>query len=250
MPDTLFTGRHIKFFERLDSTNNYAAKLLSSGNCTDGTVIVADEQSSGRGRRQSLWESKPGENLLCSVVYRPHFIAPAEAFLINMVAAVAVQRMLKSYQIKAQVKWPNDVLCSSEKICGILTETQIRGNQIGAAIIGIGLNINQTEFTAPRCTSMGLATTTTFDRNEVLMRLCTHLEAVYLVCRSNPTLVVNDYHEVLFGAHEWLEYVKNDQVVTSRLMQVFKDGTALFETPSGTERYTMDDLRLQRMMPS
>lgn len=247
MSDTLFIGRDIRFFDRLDSTNNYAATMLSGDEWTEGTVIVADEQTIGRGRHQRLWESEPGANLLCSIVLKPHFIRPDESFLLNMVAAVGVFDCLAEYAIPASIKWPNDVFHGTDKVAGILIETQIRGQQLGAAIIGIGLNINQTRFNSTGAASMQLITGRPFERNRVLERLCASFEAAYLLCRANANALVQRYNNALYLLNEKAVYLHGDSEIELELKQVLADGRVHAKSGHELRYFQMDDLRLRRM---
>lgn len=133
--------------DAVDSTNNYAAKLIEGGNARHGTAIMAQFQTEGRGQRGSVWASEAGRNLLASVILLPKSLELKDSFLINKLAGVAVVEYLEDLGIEgAGLKWPNDILVSDKKICGILSETRTDGKKIKAAIVGIGLNVSQVYF--------------------------------------------------------------------------------------------------------
>ena len=247
MTDTLFVGRDTRFFNRLDSTNNYAAMLLQGDEWTEGTVIVADEQTLGRGRHQRSWESEPGANLLCSILLKPHFIRPDESFLLNMVASVGVFDCLAEWAIPASIKWPNDVFHGTDKVSGILIETQIRGQQLGAAIIGIGININQTRFNRAGATSMQLITGRPFLRHRVLERLCANFEAAYLLCRANTNALVQRYNNGLYLLNEKAVYLHGESELELELQQVLANGQVRAKHGAEFRYFNLDDLRLRRM---
>lgn len=247
MTDTLFIGRDTRFFDRLDSTNNYAATMLHGDEWTEGTVIVADEQSLGRGRRQRVWESEPGANLLCSILLKPHFIRPDASFLLNMVAAVAVFDCLAQCAVPAAIKWPNDVFHGTDKVAGILIETQIRGAQLGNAIVGIGMNINQTRFSVPGATSLSLITGRHYTVKSVLARLCATFEAAYLQCRANPKALVERYNNALYLLNETAMYENSDGPLELAVQEVEATGRVRVLHGNAVKYFAMDELRLRRM---
>jgi BirA family biotin operon repressor/biotin-[acetyl-CoA-carboxylase] ligase len=128
----------------LDSTNDLAAILAREG-AAEGTLVVADEQTRGRGRMGREWESRPGLGLWFSLVLRPDIEAPRSC-LISLVAALGVASCLsKDHGIGAAVKWPNDVLAGRRKICGILTEGEFVGDKVRFVILGVGINVLHSE---------------------------------------------------------------------------------------------------------
>lgn len=134
-------GRHIRFFNVIDSTNFYASKLAHQG-MPEGTVVVADCQTSGRGRFKRVWQSPPGRNLYTSIVLRP-IVEPLDAPQLTLAAGVAVSDVLSRYcEKKITLKWPNDILVEGKKICGILTEMRTSGTSVDYVIVGIGINLN------------------------------------------------------------------------------------------------------------
>lgn len=140
--DTGIIGRWIYYFDSLDSTNNYAKKAAREG-CEEGTVIVADSQTSGRGRMGRNWHSKGGDGIWMSIVLRPS-IAPEDVQVITLAASVAVVNAVKrSAEIETGIKWPNDIILDGKKVCGILTEMSTEMDRVNYLILGIGLNVNQ-----------------------------------------------------------------------------------------------------------
>lgn len=161
------TKKHdIMWLKSVDSTNEEARRRISE--IDNLSVLSAYEQTSGRGQRGNTWSSNAGENLLFSIVlkfvsddcYSCTFDARDQSVL-NETAALSVVDFLRLHDIKAKIKWPNDIYVGSRKICGILIENSMRGNQLSSSIIGIGLNINQRNFDVnlPNPTSMVLCQT-------------------------------------------------------------------------------------------
>ncbi|MFL2663928.1 MAG: biotin--[acetyl-CoA-carboxylase] ligase, partial [Crocinitomicaceae bacterium] len=130
----------------VDSTNNFAAKLINDGLAEHGSVILAENQTNGRGQRGSEWQSQKAKNILTSFVFKFEALDPQFLFRINAFVSIALIDFLNSYGIDAQIKWPNDIMVNSNKICGILVENKLVGNALSYSIAGFGLNVNQIEF--------------------------------------------------------------------------------------------------------
>jgi len=138
--DTKRVGRSIFFKRSVGSTNSWARRFARLGAC-DGTVFLAESQTAGRGRLKRKWVS-PAGGLWFSVVLRPR-LKLAEAFGLVFVASLAVAEVLEElYGLKTQVKWPNDVLVDSKKICGILAETKLESKNVEYVVVGVGINAN------------------------------------------------------------------------------------------------------------
>ena len=136
---TDYVGTEIEYHGTVESTNDLAVERARGG-VEEGYVVLADEQTGGRGRRERVWES-PSGGVWTSVVLRPDF-APRDASLVTLAASVAVARAAETEGVKATIKWPNDVLIDGEKLCGILVEMEADAESISHAVVGIGLNAN------------------------------------------------------------------------------------------------------------
>jgi BirA family biotin operon repressor/biotin-[acetyl-CoA-carboxylase] ligase len=140
----------------IDSTNAFLKRLNKEKSLDDYTIVTAKKQTEGRGQRGAYWQTKPGKNLIMSVFKRLPALEGELQFFLSMAVSMAVVRTLEHFKVAdVKVKWPNDILSANKKICGILIETYIKSGVMDTAIIGIGLNINQTEFPGLlRATSM------------------------------------------------------------------------------------------------
>lgn len=139
---------HFHRYSELTSTNTELARLADLG-APHATVVSCHTQSAGRGQRGNTWESTPGLNVTLSILLRPEGIHPRNQFCISEAVALAVARTLDGYlppEMRAEVKWPNDIYVGDRKICGILIENRISATEIDRSIAGIGLNINQPRF--------------------------------------------------------------------------------------------------------
>lgn len=131
----------------IDSTNSFLKDLAQTSALENFTVIVAEEQTKGRGQMGTQWVSEPYKNLLCSVFYKFEDLQISEQLYLNYAVSLAVYSTLKSYHLpKLSIKWPNDILSAQNKLCGILVENVMQKEYLKAAIIGIGLNVNQEIF--------------------------------------------------------------------------------------------------------
>lgn len=166
--------------ERVDSTQTTAFTLAADG-AEDRTVVVADYQASGRGRRGRTWEASPGQSLLCTILVRPR-LATAQWPAYSLVAAVAVAETLaRTAALAARLKWPNDVLIAGRKIAGILLESRMVGDVPAAVVaIGVGINLAQRAFPAAlaaRATSVAIETGRTVARDAMLGALLEAFDA-------------------------------------------------------------------------
>jgi BirA family biotin operon repressor/biotin-[acetyl-CoA-carboxylase] ligase len=234
---TPFARRIVHFF-KVESTNTVAMRLGDQGE-PHGTIILAEEQTAGRGRAGRTWISEKSAGITCSLLLRPP-IPPAHAPLLTLVAGLAA-RDAAAEEIDAvpDIRWPNDVLIKGRKFCGILTEMRAEPDRMQFAVVGLGLNVNQAKMPgelAETATSLRIETAKTHSRLELLIRLLRHLDRYYnqfLEEGSAPILrrfsQVSSYFE---GKHV--------QITTGK--ETFTGITAGLE-PSGVLRVVRDDGR-------
>lgn len=139
--NTAIVAKEVYYFKTVDSTNRIAKQYALSG-VSEGTVVIAEEQTSGRGRMNRAWVSPACSNILCSLIFYPP-VNTSSIFRLTMLASIAVVKAIdKACGIKAQIKWPNDVYINGKKVCGILTEFSADSDTVDYAVVGIGLNVN------------------------------------------------------------------------------------------------------------
>ncbi|OGF17498.1 MAG: biotin--[acetyl-CoA-carboxylase] ligase, partial [Candidatus Edwardsbacteria bacterium RIFOXYD12_FULL_50_11] len=138
---TLEFGRKLFYFDRLDSTSSHLAEL-SKGLAGQGTVVIAEQQTAGRGRQGNSWYSPPGPGLYFSLLLKPKLPSIKLSGLTLALGCSAAEAIEKVVKNPIAVKWPNDLYCNSRKVGGILTEMQSHGGLIDNAVVGIGLNVN------------------------------------------------------------------------------------------------------------
>ena len=184
--DTKWLGRSIRYFKELDSTNAEAKRIAEETDNANwhGTVVVADTQTAGRGRRGRSWSSPPGMGLFFTILLKPE-IDPSNAPMLTLVKAMAVVKGIQQTTgLQPQIKWPNDIVINNKKICGILTEMSAEPDMIHYVVTGVGINVNQTEF-APgikdRATSLILEKGEKVNRSKLVARVMHYFEKNYEV---------------------------------------------------------------------
>ena len=191
-------GATLLRFESLTSTNDLARELAAEG-AEEGLAIVAGEQTAGRGSKGRQWSSPPGQGLYLSVVLRPA-LAASKSPILTLAAAVAVAETInREFNVAVDIKWPNDVLLSGRKVCGILVESASEGDDLKYAVVGIGVNLLQREFPpeiATLATSVIIETGLSVGPDELLPRLFERLDRWYALAVNSPRVVLMRYEEL------------------------------------------------------
>ena len=187
-------GRKIIQIECVDSTNNYVANLLSEGKIEHGTVILADEQTNGRGQRGATWDSKAGENLIFSMFIDTAIMSVKDQFVLTQIISVAVANLISKFGIEADIKWPNDIYIKGSKIGGILIENQIKGSFLNGSIVGVGLNINQIDFNNLKATSLKLEKGEFIPIQSVVFSLINEINVGWDLIQTNQFEKINDLY--------------------------------------------------------
>ncbi len=170
----------IIYLDEIDSTNNEVRRLGEAG-ADEGTVVIAKQQTGGKGRRGRAWFSPAGTGIWMSVLLRPE-LEPEKVSGITLMAALSVCRAIRrTTGLNTQIKWPNDLVIDGKKVCGILTEAVLEGNQLLYVVLGIGVNVNQTEFPEdlPHAWSLALAGGNVPDRENIIFGILKSLSEDY-----------------------------------------------------------------------
>lgn len=169
-----------------NSTNSYLRKLIVKKHVDDYTTVVAKKQTQGRGQMGTIWSSQSSKNLTFSVFKDVSGFSLESPFYISIVTSLALLKSLQFFLIsKLSVKWPNDILSENHKICGILIENVIKQNNLNATVIGIGLNVNQTEFkNLPKASSLRIVSGRVFDLDEVLHIILNNLKYYFQILKD------------------------------------------------------------------
>ncbi|HEY7911568.1 MAG TPA: biotin--[acetyl-CoA-carboxylase] ligase [Blastocatellia bacterium] len=196
-------GSTLLKYDLLPSTNELAREMAAAG-AEEGVAIIAYEQTAGRGRQGRSWSSPAGEGLYLSVILRPE-LAPGRAAIITLAAAVAVAETLAlDFNIAPDIKWPNDVLASGKKICGILVESAIESGEIAYAVMGIGVNLGQRVFPEEikhTATSLLLESDRRVTADEFAGPLLGRLDGWYRAAARRPAEVLARWEQLSSYAH-------------------------------------------------
>jgi BirA family biotin operon repressor/biotin-[acetyl-CoA-carboxylase] ligase len=181
--DGKFIGHQLHYYDEIGSTNDEAFRLGLAG-APEGTALIANSQSAGRGRMQRVWHSPAGKNIYTSIILRPQ-IEPAKAPQISILAGVAVAEALDSYcPDRMKIKWPNDVLIDGKKVCGILSQVKTDASEVDFIVLGIGINVNVSYSQFPKeicnlATSLAIETGGEISRQELIISLYENLAKWY-----------------------------------------------------------------------
>ena len=174
-------NKKIIYYKQLDSTNTEIARLAMQG-AEHGTVVVAESQTAGKGRKGRSWESPARENIYMSILLRPDCV-PNKAPMLTLVMAYSVAQVIQELGFsEVQIKWPNDLVLSGKKVCGILTEMQLMGSEIDYVLVGVGINVNTRNFSAglgDKATSLFLESGSKFERETIVENIVDNFEHAY-----------------------------------------------------------------------
>jgi len=239
-------GTPIIAFDTIESTNKMAAELLSLSKVQHGAVILAREQTAGRGQRGRTWTSQPGLDLTASVVLRPRALRAEDQFILGKMAALAVAEVTRRLvPANVRIKWPNDVLVERKKIAGILIKNDIVGELVQSSVLGIGINANSSSFPEElTATSVLLETGSMVDLNELLAQLCTALDHRWTAWESGDNGLATEYSDQLWARGRWADMLLDDHPVVARPLDVDAHGRLIVEHEGGEVRvYGLDRLR-------
>jgi len=220
-------GNPLIRLQTVDSTNNYAAQLIKQGSVQEGTVILAVHQTQGKGQAGSRWLSEEGANLLLSAILKPDFLPADKQFYLSMCIATAIADFIERYNVPAMIKWPNDIMIRKRKVGGILIENTIMKENLAYAIIGIGLNVNQTVFPEdlPNPTSLKLETGTEISLQTSLTslfgKLNFHINQLY---KGSFAPIKLDYLNKLWRMNTWAAYADYSGEFEGRIIDVTETG--------------------------
>lgn len=232
-------GRTVFHFETIDSTNTFA-KSLSKEDAPHGSVIIAEEQTAGRGRLQRNWISPKGKNLLFSIVLYPDF-SFEKISLLPFAGALAVTDAIETVTgLSSTCKWPNDVLVNRMKVCGMLLESSSGTSISDRVILGIGVNVNQEEFSDDlkfKATSLKIESGVDVDRVVLLHKVLEELENRYEQLAHFPSSqLLSDWKmkALLFGKK--ITVLESEFSFAATAIDVAEDGSLIIQTEDGQKR--------------
>ena len=232
-------GCELEVLESVGSTNDYLKALAAKG-AKSGAVVAAREQVSGKGRLGRVWKTKKDENVMFSVLLRPK-MAPSEVSAVTPLAGLAVCKALREFTgLDCRIKWPNDVIVGRKKLVGILTEMSAEFDAVEYMIIGIGINVNQSEFPeeiAHKATSLLLETGKKFDKNKLLAAVLNQMEAEFI--NSNLELsagALEEYTSLCATVGKTVSFSRGGTKLSGIAAGVAENGELIVMFNDGTER--------------
>ena len=267
MPNTLFIGKVYYCFDELPSTNDWAAHLVAQPQLEsvftveqstiakikppEGTVVRAANQTAGRGQLGSRWQSSAGENLLLSVILYPNWLEVQAQFYLSMAVALGLSDVVRSLghsSLGCVIKWPNDIYLAEKKVAGILIQNSLSGLRLQSSIVGIGLNVNQLEFSddLPNAASLALYLGKNLDLDEVSERLFECLERRYLQLKSgNRASIKAEYEAQLWRRGVASRFVRSADGLEFEgvILGVTAQGLLQVECASVVEEFEVKQLR-------
>jgi BirA family biotin operon repressor/biotin-[acetyl-CoA-carboxylase] ligase len=234
-------GQPLTLLDSVDSTNNYAMARVQDGSAGHGAGFFAREQTAGKGQRGKAWNSQPGENIILSLVLKPPAATVNKPFLLSAAIALACYDFFKIFAgEETRIKWPNDLYWRDRKAGGILIENIIRSGSSGWqwAIVGTGININQTLFDPgiQQPVSLKQITGKTHDVTELTRMLCGEIEKKYQrLSTHSATELMDTYNSVLYKRHEKVKLRKDSMAFDATIDRVTEEGLLITKNSLQTE---------------
>ncbi|MDO8727574.1 MAG: biotin--[acetyl-CoA-carboxylase] ligase [Candidatus Methanoperedens sp.] len=232
---TSMIGKNIHYFKETESTNTLARNM--AGSVDEGTVVIAESQTGGRGRMGRKWISPEG-GIWLSVILKPK-MQPLHAPRITLLAGVAVAKTIREFGLQAKIKWPNDVLINGKKVCGILTEIGAETDSIQYVVVGVGIDANVDTETFPeefRDSSTSLKNELGYDINRVdfVQKLLIELEALYLKFQNEGfSSIMEEWRMMSATIGQWVKITTQSRILYGEAVGVDSDGALILETDEG-----------------
>lgn len=235
--------------DAIDSTNTYLKTLSLKKMPKDFTVVIAEEQTDGRGQMGTTWQGEASKNLTFSVFKDVSFLKVSQQFYISIAVALGITKALQELQVpKIKIKWPNDILSENKKVAGILIENVIKNNKLEGSIIGIGLNVNQKFFdNLPLASSLHIITGIVYSMDEVLHLLLKHIKNyLYTLETGNCQDLKKEYEASLFRIKKPSTFkTPSDETFSGFIDGVTDDGKLrLLLEDNITETFDLKDVQL------
>lgn len=241
----MFVGKVRIDLNTVDSTNNYAKRLLAKSKPFEGTAIFAHYQEKGRGQYGKTWESRKDENLIFSLILYPGFLKPDRMFLLNQAISLAIRDVIATLATaNVCIKWPNDIYCGNRKIAGILIENLISGNDLKHSVVGIGVNVNQTRFSPELSNpaSLKLISGKMVNIKKLFGKICIQIEQRYLQLKSARDNIREEYIKHLYQKDELKEYQTVREKFSGKIKGVSTSGELLIEVNDKIRQFNTNEI--------
>jgi BirA family biotin operon repressor/biotin-[acetyl-CoA-carboxylase] ligase len=246
--NTEIIGKKIYSYKEIGSTNDVAHNMAASGD-PEGTVVIAEYQTKGRGRLGRKWVSPRGKGAYFSIILRPD-ILPREISIITLLASLGVAKTIReATDLPAFIKWPNDILINGQKVCGILTEMNGEIDKINFVIVGIGININTKKELLPEgATSLAQEKGGELGRLELVRMLLKNLDKYYKIFnRSRLADILEEYKKLSAVLDRHVQVNYHNRLICGYVVDVDKEGALILRMDSGfNERILAGDVVMLR----
>jgi len=237
-------GRSVIRLESVDSTNNYTANRARGNDLRHGTVILAVEQTAGKGQMGAVWQSNAGENCTFSVFLDNVNMSVERQFLLTKIVCLSLIDTLRNYGLNPAIKWPNDIYVGDRKIAGVLIENIVQGKTIVRSIVGVGLNVNQRDFGRLSATSLRLEKKTSFSIDEVLFAFIAAFNKRLI--HLNDPLLDAEYHGLMYWLNETRTFSGNNEVFEGKIKGINEKGELLIERSGEIQSFHLKSIRFIR----
>lgn len=236
---TQILGQTIYYKDVIGSTNNKAKELAREG-AAEGMLVIADQQSSGKGRLGRIWESPAGTGIWMSLVLRPN-ILPQYASELTLVAGLSLCEVINEITgLEAKIKWPNDIVVNGKKVCGILTEMSAEMEGINYIILGVGVNVNMSYFpeTLPYASSLAIEGKGEYCRRTIIQGFLERFEGDYIKYKKQLSLeaFLERYEKSCITLHKKVKLIMGDTEIIADAESISKEGALVVLLEDGTRQ--------------
>jgi len=231
------------------STNELAAQLVTQEAINEGTIVITDKQTKGKGQRGNTWNTEPGKNITCTLILRPNFLKITEQFSMTMVISMALHDVFSLYlsQENIYIKWPNDLYVGDKKCAGVLIENGIKSNKIDYMLVGMGVNINQREFPIETASSLSRYHGNDLSIHEVLEKHLISIEKYYLMLKNGGfSRLRKKYLEKLLWKDEWHEFLCDKGKFNGKIIGVDPLGRLVIDTADGQKSFDIKEVSFEK----
>ena len=225
-------GQQIEYYTRLESTNSEAWEIIDEG-AKPGSLVVTDNQFSGKGRANRKWTAAPDKSLTFSLLLFPD-LDPNLSGWFPIISGLSVQKALLNFDTDVRLKWPNDLILDAKKVGGILCESKVKGNKLKQVVIGIGLNVNETmdDFDGSlqsTATSLHMSTDKFYQRERVLAEILNALEPLFEGLPNNRDMIRTEWESACGHMNESVQFHHGDEIVEGIFTSLGESGSAVLD---------------------
>jgi BirA family biotin operon repressor/biotin-[acetyl-CoA-carboxylase] ligase len=233
---TKILAKKVYLYDSIDSTNEEAKRQALSG-APNGSLFIAEQQLGGKGRLGRVWSSPPGTGLWFSILLRSSLL-PLQVTDITLIAGLAVCRAIRNFTgCPAMIKWPNDIVIGSRKVCGILTEIAAEIDRVEYIVVGIGINVNNTSFPdelSVKATSLHQEINSPFSRVALLQEILLTFETLLVQCQGDNCALLTEYRQFCVSLNRTVGFTRNKQSLTATAVDISPQGELIVRCDDGT----------------